>query len=187
LNGYKVVISNTNKLRKLTDSKYNERRNECENALNTINNSGTSFKSLSDIDIEDFHTLQKLIPKETIRNRAKHVISENYRVLNAVKALTENDFVRFGKLMFESHYSLRDDYEVSCTELDTLVEESKSCEEVIGSRMTGAGFGGCTVSIVKEDQIEGFKNKVGRNYYLTTGLNADFYVAEIGDGVRKIQ
>lgn len=187
INGYKIVISNTNKLRKLTDSKYNERRNECRNALDTINNSGTSFNSLSDIDIEDFHTLKKLISEETIRNRAKHVVSENYRVLNAVEALTENDFVRFGKLMYESHYSLRDDYEVSCTELDTLVGESKSCKGVIGSRMTGGGFGGCTVSIIKEDQIEGFKNKVGRSYFLKTGLKADFYIAEIGDGVRKIQ
>jgi galactokinase len=187
MEGLNIVISNTNKQRKLTDSKYNERRNECQKALNTINSFGVLFNSLSDIDLQEFHTLQKLIGEENIRRRAKHVITENARVVNAASALRKSNFVRFGQLMYESHNSLRDDYEVSCLELDTLVEESIKCDGVIGSRMTGGGFGGCTVSIIKENSIEDFKEKVGRNYFLKTKLKADFYTAKIGDGVQKIQ
>lgn len=187
IDGYKIVITNTNKGRKLTDSKYNERRGECQSALDAINAGGNSFKDLGEISVEQFNKLQDLIKDQTVRNRAKHVITENTRVLDAVKALNDNDLALFGKLMYESHESLQYDYEVTCLELDTLVEEAKKCEGVIGSRMTGAGFGGCTVSIVAEDKVDEFREKVGKNYEAKTGLKADFYIAEIGDGVKRIQ
>lgn len=187
IDGYKIIISNTNKARKLTDSKYNERRNECQKALKEINSSGTIYKNLSEIEYEHFIHLQNFIKDKKNRNRAKHIITENQRVKDVVRALKYNDLVSVGKLMFESHASLRYDYEVSCYELDVLVEEAANFKWTIGSRMTGAGFGGCTVSIVKEEQIEKFKDRVGNAYFLKTGLHPDFYIAEIGEGVHKIK
>ena len=126
------------------------------------------------------------IPSETIFRRARHVISENKRVLDAIGALKSNDLVEFGRLMNASHDSLRDDYEVTGTELDTLVEEARKVEGVLGSRMTGAGFGGCTVSLVEERAIDSFKKQVGEKYRERTGLTADFYIAGVGDGTMKI-
>ncbi|MBN1597386.1 MAG: galactokinase [Bacteroidales bacterium] len=186
IDGYKIVITNTNKGRKLTDSKYNERRGECQSALDAINEGENSFKNLSEISVGQFTELQKLIRDETVRNRARHVITENNRVLKAIKALNSNNLSQFGELMYASHESLRYDYEVTCLELDTLVEEAQKCEGVIGSRMTGAGFGGCTVSIVAEDKVDEFQQKVGKNYEIKTGLKADFYIAEIGNGVQML-
>jgi galactokinase len=130
--------------------------------------------------------MKNLIDDETVFRRAKHVISENNRVLKAIDALKSNRLEEFGQLMNESHNSLRDDYEVTGTELDTLVEEARKIKGVLGSRMTGAGFGGCTVSLVREDAIEDFQMNVGKNYYDRTGLIADFYIAEVGDGAKRI-
>ena len=185
LEGMKIVIANTNKRRGLADSKYNERRAQCESAVEAIRKE-RKIKHLSDLNLEEFNALSHLISDEIEKRRARHVITENTRTLGAIEALTKGDILSFGQLMNQSHDSLRDDYEVTGKELDTLVEEARNLEGTIGSRMTGAGFGGCTVSIVKEDQVETFIREVGLKYKDRTGLNADFYVAEIGDGSKQI-
>jgi galactokinase len=185
LDGMKIVIANTNKRRGLADSKYNERRAQCEAAVEALRTQ-KNIRYLSDLDLDEFHALSHLITDETQRRRAHHVISENARTLRAIDALNQGDIATFGTLMNQSHDSLRDDYEVTGTELDTLVEEARKAEGTIGSRMTGAGFGGCTVSIVKEDAVEQFIREVGAAYLERTGLTADFYVAEIGDGSKRI-
>jgi galactokinase len=185
LGDYRLVITNTNKRRELAGSKYNERRSECESSVSQIN-PFKSIRNLSELSLEEFNTFQTYIKEDIIRRRAHHVISENNRVLESVRFLKENDLVRFGKLMYESHYSLKDDYEVSCFELDTLVELASREPGVLGSRMTGAGFGGCTVSLVHHEMTDDFIKNVGINYLQVTGLEASFFVAEIGDGVRKV-
>ena len=186
LREYKIIISDTKIKRVLADSKYNERRSQCEEAV-MILNKDIKIKNLSDLDIDAFKKLQDKITDPVIKKRAKHVIYENQRVLDSVKALKNGNFKKFGMLMYESHNSLKKDYEVSCGELDILVEEAKMVEGVLGSRMTGGGFGGCTVSIVQANQIETFKQNVGNNYTNQTGITPDFYIAEIGDGVKRIQ
>jgi len=185
LEGMKIVIANTNKRRGLADSKYNERRAQCESASEALR-SGKNIRHLSDLSLNEFHELSHLITDETEKKRARHVITENHRTLNAIEALNKGDIKSFGQLMNQSHDSLRDDYEVTGNELDILVEEARKIEGTIGSRMTGAGFGGCTVSIVKEDQVESFIREVGSGYKARTGLNPEFYVAEIGDGSKQI-
>jgi galactokinase len=185
LEGMKIVIANTNKRRGLADSKYNERRAQCESAVESIR-SVRKIKHLSDLNLEEFNELSHLIPDETVKRRARHVITENNRTLGAIDALNKGNIALFGQLMNQSHDSLRDDYEVTGTELDTLVEEARKIKGTIGSRMTGAGFGGCTVSIVREESVEEFIREVGRGYNKRTGLKADFYVAEIGDGSKEV-
>lgn len=186
LGEYNLVITNTNKKRALADSKYNERRSQCEEAVKILQNEN-NISNLSKLDIATFEKYKEKITDPVVRKRAKHVIYENQRVVDAVHALKNGELKRFGKLMYESHQSLKTDYEVSCAELDVLVEEAKKVEGVLGSRMTGGGFGGCTVSIVHNSQVETFEHTVGYNYTNRTGLTADFYLAEAGDGVKKIQ
>lgn len=186
LEGYKILITNTNKRRGLLDSKYNERRSECEKALSYLQKA-LPVKNLSEITIEQFEEYKDLIPDEVLRKRAKHVITENKRVLDAVKALNDKDLIKFGELMIESHNSLRDDYEVTGKELDTLVEEALKLKGVIGSRMTGAGFGGCTVSIVKEDVVEEFIKVVTHNYTQKIGYRPTVYITGIGEGAGEIK
>ncbi len=181
LKNAKIVISCSNKKRGLGDSKYNERRSECEKALAQLQEV-IDINSLGDLTIEEFEEHQDAIADEVCRRRAKHAVYENQRTIQAVDALKQNDITKFGKLMNESHVSLRDDYEVTGIELDTLVEEAWKVEGVIGSRMTGAGFGGCTVSIVEDDAVDNFIAKVGAAYEAKIGYAADFYVVEIGDG-----
>jgi len=185
LDGLKIVIANTNKRRGLADSKYNARRAECEAALEALRR-GRELRHLSELSLEEFHEMSHLIGGETERRRARHVISENHRTLSAIDALNRNDIATFGQLMNQSHDSLRDDYEVTGRELDTLVDEARKIGGTFGSRMTGAGFGGCTVSIVREDSVETFIREVGKGYSERTGLKADFYVAEIGDGSKQL-
>jgi len=185
LEGIKIVIANTNKRRGLADSKYNERRSECETAVEEINKVKV-VPNLSHISLEEFKIVSAAISEETVRRRAYHVISENDRTLRAIQALNDGDLDEFGRLMNQSHDSLRDDYEVTGRELDTLVEEALRIKGTLGSRMTGAGFGGCTVSLVKEDDIEEFIREVGKNYEQRTGLSPDFYLAEVGDGAKKV-
>jgi galactokinase len=185
LNGIKIVITNTNLRRGLAESKYNERRSECEKAVEEISKV-KPIPNLSRLSMDEFNTLSDNITDEVVKRRAHHVISENDRTLRAITALNEGDIVEFGKLMNESHDSLRDDYEVTGKELDTLVEEARKVDGTIGSRMTGAGFGGCTVSLVKEDYIDNFIETVGENYEKRTKLKPDFYIAEVGDGAKKI-
>ena len=185
LENKKIVIINTNKKRKLEDSKYNERRTECETALRELQTK-LNIKSLGELTEEEFETNKDLIKDETRRKRAKHVVYENQRTIKAVKALKERNLKLFGKLMIESHNSLRDDYEVTGKELDILVEESLKQEGVIGARMTGAGFGGCTINIVASDKVDKFIENVGKVYKDKIGYSADFYKVEIGNGPRVL-
>lgn len=181
LKGAKIVILNTNKKRGLGDSKYNERRSECEAALAALQTK-LSIKSLGELTEEEFEANKELIGDPVKIKRAKHAVCENQRTIKAVKALKDNDLELFGKLMIASHDSLRDDYEVTGIELDTLVAEALKQQGVIGARMTGAGFGGCAVSIVKEEAVPAFIENVGKAYKEKIGYAADFYVVEIGDG-----
>lgn len=180
-----IVIANTNKRRGLADSKYNERRSECERALGNLQTK-LKINSLGELSIEEFEANKDLIENPTDRLRAEHAVYENQRTLAAVEKLNKGDIEAFGKLMIDSHNSLRDKYEVTGTELDTMVEAALKQEGVLGSRMTGAGFGGCTVSIVKNESLEKFKEEVSKEYGAKTGLKADFYVANIGDGAREL-
>ena len=181
LEGAKIVISCSNKKRGLGDSKYNERRSECETALAELQKV-VDIKTLGDLTEEEFEANKSAIACPVRVQRAKHAVYENQRTVKAVAALKANNIALFGELMNASHVSLRDDYEVTGIELDTLVEEAWKIDGVIGSRMTGAGFGGCTVSIVKDEAIETFKEQVGKAYLEKIGYAADFYVVEIGDG-----
>ena len=177
----RIVIASSNKKRGLGDSKYNERRAECEAALAELQKV-VDIKSLGDLTEEAFEQYKDAIKDETRKKRAKHAVYENRRTIQAVAALEANDIAKFGQLMNASHVSLRDDYEVTGKELDTLVEEAWKIPGVIGSRMTGAGFGGCTVSIVENDAVEPFISKVGEAYKKAIGYAADFYVIDVGKG-----
>lgn len=181
LEGAKIVISCSNKKRGLGSSKYNERRAECEAALKDLQ-AGAGIETLGDLNEEEFEQMKMSIKDMDGRRRAKHVVYENQRTIKAVEALKKNDIALFGKLMNESHVSLRDDYEVTGDELDALVDAAWKVDGVIGSRMTGAGFGGCTVSIVKDEAVDTFIEQVGAEYKEKIGYAADFYVVDIGDG-----
>ncbi len=185
LEGAKIVIACSNKKRGLGDSKYNERRFECETALREIQQV-TKVATLGDLNEKSFDQYKAIIKSDVRMKRAKHAVYENQRTIKAVEALKANDIALFGELMNASHVSLRDDYEVTGIELDTLVEEAWKVEGVIGSRMTGAGFGGCTVSIVKDEAIDNFIGQVGKAYEAKIGYAADFYVVEIGNGPMKL-
>ncbi|KRE32580.1 galactokinase [Paenibacillus sp. Soil522] len=183
---YKLVIGNTNKRRGLVDSAYNERRAQCEQAVQDLQAAFPELTLLGQINLEQFNSAKHFIKDETVQKRAQHVVEEIDRVLQSIKALKENDLVQFGQLMNGSHDSLRDLYEVTGAELDAMVEAARQVPGVLGSRMTGAGFGGCTVSLVHEDSVETFKDEVGRKYNEATGLTADFYVCTIGNGVERL-
>ncbi len=185
LKNEKIVIACSNKKRGLADSKYNERREECETALAEIQQV-IGINSLGDLTEEMFEAYQVAIKDEVRCKRAKHAVTENQRTIKAVKALKENDIVAFGKLMNESHQSLAEDYEVTGEEMDTLAQEAWKQDGVLGSRITGGGFGGCTVSIVKEDCVDDFIQNVGKAYKEKIGYAADFYVVEIGDGPKEL-
>ncbi len=181
----KIVITNTKVKHKLAGSAYNDRRRESETALADLQKV-VDIKSLGDLDEAGFEKYKEAIKDPVCLKRAHHAVYENQRTIKAVEALKSGDIEAFGKLMNESHVSLRDDYEVSCRELDILAEEAWKLPGVIGSRMTGGGFGGCTVSIVKNDAVEEFKEKVGKAYTERTGLVAEFYIADAADGARRI-
>lgn len=185
MDGHSIVIGNTNKRRGLADSKYNERRSECERALANLQTK-LSINALGELTEEEFEANKELIENEIDRKRAKHAVYENQRTLKAVKALEENNLELFGQLMVGSHVSLRDDYEVTGIELDTLVKLALEQDGVIGARMTGAGFGGCTVSIVKDENVGNFIENVTKGYEAEIGYAPTFYVANISNGTRKI-
>lgn len=185
LKGMRMVIACSNKRRGLGDSKYNERRNECETALAELQKV-VHIDNLGDLDEEEFEKYQYAIEDETRRKRARHAVYENQRTIKAVEALEKHDIKTFGRLMNESHISLRDNYEVTGVELDTLVEEAWKIDGVIGSRMTGAGFGGCTVSIMEKETVKKFIKKVGKAYKKKIGYYADFYVVKLGNGPKRI-
>jgi len=186
LKGHHIVIANTNKKHRLGESKYNERRSECEKGFEILKKYIPNATCLCDITKDQFEQYAHHIEDGVIRNRVKHVIYENARVLRSVDALSNGDLIEFGKLMNASHDSLRDLYEVTGVELDTLVEEARKIDGVVGSRMTGAGFGGCTVNIVREDAIGDFIREVGLAYEKKIGYPASFYISEIGSGGGEI-
>ena len=185
LENAKIVITNSNVKHSLVGSEYNVRRSQCESALKQLQKV-VDIQTLGDLDIEQFETHKSAIADPVEQKRAKHAVYENQRTLEAVKALKENDIAALGKLMNESHVSLRDDYEVSCPEMDILAEEAWKLPGVLGSRMTGGGFGGCTVSIVENDAVDGFMEKVGAAYEKRTGIKPAFYVVDIGQGAGVI-
>lgn len=186
IKGYKIVLANTNKKRGLGESKYNERRSQCEAGFELLKPALLEATCLGDISLEQFEQNKHLIQDETIRKRVEHVIAEDDRVLKSIEALRGDKIDLFGQYMIASHNSLRDLYEVTGIELDTLVEEALKIKGTAGSRMTGAGFGGCTVSIVRDEAVSTFIEVVGRNYQEKTGLKADFYISEVGDGGREL-
>lgn len=185
LDGVKIVIGNTKKRRGLADSKYNERRSECDSALAALQKD-LQMDYLCDIDGATFEANKHLIQDPIARNRAEHAVYENVRTIEAKNSLTAGDITRFGELMNQSHDSLRDLYEVTGVELDTMVEEARKIHGTIGARMTGAGFGGCTVALVKEEAVEKFIEEVGKNYQARTGLTPEFYVANVGQGAGRL-
>lgn len=185
LDGAKIIVTNSNVKHSLVNSGYNTRRSESEQALADLQKV-VKIESLGDLTEEEFEANKSAIKDAVCAKRAKHAVYENRRTIRAVDALKENNLKEFGELMNASHVSLRDDYEVSCDEIDVLVEEAWKVDGVIGSRITGGGFGGCTVSIVKDEAVENFKEKVGAAYRERVGKEADFYVVEIGDGPAKL-
>jgi galactokinase len=182
---HKLVIANTNKKRGLTESKYNVRRAECELALEQLQKA-LPVSSLGEVSPQEFEKHRHLITDPLALKRATHIVHEDARVIEAVKLLKSGDLSGFGELMHEAHISMRDDFEATGPELDALAEEAWKVPGVKGSRMTGGGFGGCTVSIVEEGAIERFKAEVGKNYTKRTGLIPDFYIADVGDGAKAL-
>ena len=181
----KIVVTNSNVKHSLVGSEYNVRRTECETALKELQEV-IDIKTLGDLSEEEFEANKSAIKDEVRIKRAKHAVYENQRTIKAVEALKNNDIEAFGKLMNASHVSLRDDYAVSCDEIDVLVEEAWKIDGVVGSRITGGGFGGCTVSIVKNDAVEEFKDKLGKAYMERVGKEASFYLVDIGNGPCKL-
>jgi galactokinase len=186
LEGVKVVISNTHSPHKLDSGAYNARVAQCKLAVEQIN-TVKPIKYLAELTEDDFKKVEHAITDEIAHKRARHVVGEVQRTTDAVKALQSGNLELFGKLMNASHVSLRDDYEVTGPELDAMAEEAWKIDGVIGSRMTGGGFGGCTVSLVKDEAIDEFIEKVGKAYEERIGIKPDFYVAEIGDGAKKVE
>lgn len=185
MKGYSIVISNTNKKRSLADSKYNERCRECADGLRALQQELPDLKFLCALTPEKFEEHAHLIKDDTVLKRVRHVVEENARVLKSVDVLAKGDLLAFGALMNASHDSLKDNYEVTGIELDTLVDEARKIPGTIGSRMTGAGFGGCTVSLVKTDSVDEFMQKVGAAYTNIIGYAPSFYCFGIGDGGRE--
>ena len=181
----KIIITNSKVKHSLVDSKYNERRQECADALAALQKE-LDINTLGDLDMDTFEKFKEVIPDPVKVRRAKHAVAENQRTIEAVKALKEGHITRFGELMNQSHISLRDDYEVSCEEIDILVDLAWKVPGVTGSRITGGGFGGCTVSIVENSAVDEFIKAVGRGYQEKTGGEAEFYTVEIGGGARRI-
>lgn len=186
LDGAKIVLTNTNVKHSLGSSKYNERRGECEAGLNALKEVIPGIKELAEVTPEQFEANKEVIKDEVVRRRIKHVITECARVKKSVEAMKSDNIEEFGKLMNASHDSLRYDYEVTCPELDFVVSEGRKINGVVGIRMTGAGFGGCCVSIIKNEAIDEFVEKVGAAYVEKFGHEASFYITEVGDGGREI-
>jgi len=186
LDGVSILLCNTNKPHNLIESKYNERRAQSEQALADLQKE-LKINALGELTEEEFDKNAHLVADPICRKRAKHAVYENQRTLRAVKALQANDLEAFGKLMNASHVSLRDDYEVTGKELDAMAEAAWKQSGVIGARMTGGGFGGCVVALVKNDAIENFKKNVAALYTAATTYRPDFYIAQAGDGAREIK
>ncbi len=187
LDGYKLVLSNTNKKHSLGASKYNERRGECEAGFEILKQHLPEITCLGDVTPEMYEPLAQYITDEVVERRVRHVIEEDARVKKSIEVLTAGDLKSFGELMTASHNSLRDLYEVTCPELDLLAAEALKIDGVLGSRMTGAGFGGCTVTLIKSEMVDTFIETIGKKYLDTIGYEASFYITEIGDGGRELK
>lgn len=185
LGDYRFVVMNTNKVRKLSDSKYNERRSQCEEALKILQDNGVDIKALCELTPAKWEEVKHFVSDEIIQKRAKHCVYENQRVLDAVLALKAGDLKKLGSLLNESHASLKNDYEVTGLELDTLAETSQKQPGCLGSRMTGAGFGGCAIALVHKDNVDGFIENVQKEYTGRVGYSAGFFVCSSGDGVSR--
>ena len=185
LDGAKIVITNSKVKHSLVDSAYNDRRNECAAALKALQ-SELDIQALGDLTPEEFEAHKSLIKDEIQLQRAKHAVYENQRTIDAVTALKAGDIESFGKLMNQSHISLRDDYDVSCEEIDILVDLAWKIPGVLGSRITGGGFGGCTVSIVKNESVDTIIETIGKTYLEKVGHEAEFYTVDIGDGASRL-
>ena len=185
LDGAKIVITNSKVKHSLVDSAYNDRRNECAAALKALQ-SELDIQALGDLTPEEFEAHKSLIKDKIQLQRAKHAVYENQRTIDAVTALKAGDIESFGKLMNQSHISLRDDYDVSCEEIDILVDLAWKIPGVLGSRITGGGFGGCTVSIVKNESVDTFIETIGKTYLEKVGHEAEFYTVDIGDGASRL-
>ena len=186
LGDYRFVVMNTNKVRKLADSKYNERRGQCEEALKILQNNGVKISALCELSPADWEKDSAFVADPILNKRARHCIAENQRVIDAAQVLKEGDLVKLGKLLNASHKSLKEDYEVTGIELDTLAETSQKQEGCLGARMTGAGFGGCAIALVHKDKIESFIENVQTTYEAAIGYKAGFFVCETGDGVIRL-
>jgi galactokinase len=186
LKDYKLIIANTNKKRSLSESAYNKRRIECDKGLAHIQSLGVKVEQLCDLSLNDLVPLKETFSDEIVYKRVLHAVSENERTNKAVTALQNNDFILFGQLMNQSHKSLQEDFEVSCKELDTLVSLLQE-QGAIGSRMTGAGFGGCTVSLIHKDKVDDIIKEVDKEYIKQIGYKADFYQVVSSDGTKKVE
>lgn len=186
LTQHQIIIMNTNKRRELADSKYNERRGECESALAFLQKE-LDIQSLGELTEAEFEMHKHLIPEDVLQRRAKHAVYENQRTLKALQELRAGNLEKFGRLMNDSHHSLRDDYEVTGVELDTLVAAAWQHKGTLGARMTGAGFGGCAIALVETSQTESFIEEVGKTYKEAIGYDAEFYVASIGEGTTEVK
>jgi len=184
--GVSIVIADSHKKRGLVDSEYNTRRAECERAVEILKQALPDIKALRDVTVEELEANKTLLPEVTFR-RARHVVTENARTLEGVQALKDGNLERFGVLMNESHESLRYDYEVSCKELDALVEEARAVKGVYGARMTGAGFGGCTVSLVQTEALDEFQRQVTEKYKAATGINTTIYATKASQGAQRLR
>lgn len=179
-----IVIGNTNYRRTLDESKYNERRSECDKSLDIIKKY-KNISSLCDLKVEELSEVEKLLDDEVLFKRVKHVVNENHRVSEAVVALENKDYLKLGELLNQSHDSLKEDYEVTGLALDSLVDSFRQ-EDIFGARMTGAGFGGCMIALVDGKKLEGMLERVNERYYNLTNLKADFYIAKVGSHARKV-
>jgi len=186
LDGISLIITNTNVKHKLTDSAYNKRREECARALKEIQEAGAAVEALGDLTNEEFGKWQSAITDPDCLKRARHAVTENQRTIAAVAAFKARDLAKFGELMREAHLSMRDDYEATCRELDILAEEAWNVDGCLASRMTGGGFGGCTVSLVSDEAAAEFIERLGRVYKEKTGNDASFYKAQAGDGAHRV-
>lgn len=187
LGDYRFVVMNTKKQRKLTDSKYNERRAQCEEGLATLKANGVNIPDLCSLSVMEFNKVGSCIKDEVIYRRVRHCVTEMDRVLKAVEALKDNNLTELGQLLYGSHNSLRDDYEVTGIELDTLVDQASKQPGCIGARMTGAGFGGCAIALVHKDKVDDFIKTVGDEYKKVVGYEGAFFGCSSGDGVKEIR
>jgi len=183
---YRFVVMNTNKVRKLADSKYNERRSQCEQALKILQDRGVGIKALCDLSPSKWEDVKDFVSDPILEKRAKHCVYENQRVLDCVSALKKGDLIALGKILNEGHASLKNDYEVTGIELDTLAETAQKQDGCLGARMTGAGFGGCAIALVHKDNLDSFIENVQKTYKAIVGYEASFFACESGDGVTKI-